>query len=437
MNDAHFQRGSLLYHQGRYADAIGELQLQLAAGESFPTHSLLALCFSEQQKYPEAMEHVQRAIHLAPDKPLGHYALAQVLLQRNRPAEAQAAIEEAIRLDPSDADYYALLGGIALRQSRWRDALNAANQGLAIEPEHQFLINLRATALVKLGDRAAAAATMGQALARRPDDPLTHANQGWALLHEGQPYKALEHFREALRLNPELEWARLGIVEALKARNFLYRAMLGYFLWMSRLPANVRIGLVGGALAANWIIGDLAVRSPHLAPFLWPVLYAYFAFVLLSWLSYPLFNLLLRIDKFGRHALSADQRSGANVLAVCLGIFLLAAGRSIAARLGWFGPTAVRQVELIDYCTQMCALLALPASAIYICDSGWPRQVMIAITAALAAAVALVSLLVGFPLSDVSPLILTPLVMVIRALPFGMLASQIAANYLMGASPKK
>jgi hypothetical protein len=62
---------------------------------------------------------------------------------------------------------------------------------------------------------------------------------------------------------------------------------------------------------------------------------------------------------------------------------------------------------------------------------------MIAITAALAAAVGLVSLVVGCSLSDVSPLILGPLVMVMRALPFGMLASQIAANYLMGASPKK
>ena len=41
---------------------------------------------------------------------------------------------------------------------------------------------------------------MGAALARRPDDPMTHANQGWALLHEGKPYPAMEHFREALRL---------------------------------------------------------------------------------------------------------------------------------------------------------------------------------------------------------------------------------------------
>ena len=229
VNDAHFQRGSLLYQQGRYADAIGELQLQLAAGETFLTHSLLALCLAQLEKFPEAMEHVQRAIHLAPDESFGHYALAQVMLHRNRFDEASAAIEEAIRLDPFDADYFAILGSIELRHSRWREALAAADQGLAIDPEHQLLTNLRAQALVKLGDRAAAAATIGEALARRPDDPYTHANQGWALLHAGQPHQALEHFREALRLNPELEWARIGIVEALKARNFRLSLDAGLF----------------------------------------------------------------------------------------------------------------------------------------------------------------------------------------------------------------
>jgi tetratricopeptide (TPR) repeat protein len=433
----HFQRGSLLYHQGRYAEAIGELHLQLAAGEDSLTHGLLALCFAQVQKFAEATEHAQQAIQLAPDEAFGHYALAQVLLLRNRFDEARAAILEAIRLSPYDADYFAILGSIHLRTERWREALEAANQGLQIEPEHGVLTNLRAQALVKLGDRAGAAATIGEALARRPDDPYTHANQGWTLLHQGQPYKAMEHFREALRLNPQLEWARLGIVESLKARNILYRLMLGYFLWMARLPSRVRLGLVGGAFVANMIVGEMASRSPRLAPILIPLLYAYFGFVLLSWLSYPLFNLLLRLDRFGRHALSPDQLRGANVLAVCLLVLLLAAGRSIAAHVGWPRVVDPGQVKLIDYCTQLCALLALPASAIYICDPGWPRQVMALITAALAGAVAIVAILVSFPLQQLSPFIVLPLGLLLLVLPFAMLLSQIAANYLMTATPRK
>ena len=56
-----------------------------------------------------------------------------------------------------------------------------------------------------------------EALGRNPENAHTNANQGWSLLHGGQPGKALEHFREALRLDPDLEFARAGMVEALKA----------------------------------------------------------------------------------------------------------------------------------------------------------------------------------------------------------------------------
>ena len=53
-------------------------------------------------------------------------------------------------------------------------------------------------------------------------------------MHAGDFRGALEHFREALRLNPSPEWARAGLVEALKAR-YPSAASLRYFLWMSTL----------------------------------------------------------------------------------------------------------------------------------------------------------------------------------------------------------
>ncbi len=65
-------------------------------------------------------------------------------------------------------------------------------------------------ALVKLGRKAEAGADDRAALLRDPENALTHANQGWALLEQGDHGKALEHFREALRIDPEIEWARAG-----------------------------------------------------------------------------------------------------------------------------------------------------------------------------------------------------------------------------------
>jgi len=427
MNNAHFQRGLLLYQQGRNQEAVGELRMQLGEdSEDSATHGFLALSLNELEQYAEATEHAQRAIHLAPDEALGHYVLARVMLSRNRLEEARAAILEAIRLNPYEADYFGTLALLELGKSRWREALAAANQGLQLEPEHGLCTNLRAQALVKLGDRSAAAATMGEALARRPDDAYTHANQGWALLHAGQPQQALHHFREALRLDPEMEWARAGIVEALKARNFVYRWMLAWFLWMSRLTPGTRWALVIGAYFGSRFIRQMANNSPPLAPFLYIILFAYIGFVLLTWLAPSFFNLLLRLDRFGRYALSADQVRGANVLAGCLLVFL-----------GCLVAYLVTGDEAMFLCMIFFGLITLPASAIYVCDAGWPRLTMAAITIGLLSAL-MFALTAGYladqwqsrPLQDLS-------LQIFSVLPLACIASQFAAMYLTQVTPKK
>jgi Flp pilus assembly protein TadD len=426
MNSGHLQRAMLLSEQGRHQEAVAELRLCLVQNtEDSLTHGLLALSMKELEQFDQATEHARRAIHLAPDESFGHYALACVMYDRKRFEEARLAILEAIRLEPYNASYFGILSSLELQKSSWRDALAAANQGLEIEPENPLCTNLRAQALVKLGDRAAAAATMGEALARRPDDAYTHANQGWAMLHAGQPYQALEHFRESLRLDPELEWARAGIVEAMKARNFIYRWMLAWFLWMSRLTPGTRWGIVIGAYFGSRIIREMARTSPELAPYLWPLLYAYYAFALMTWLAPSLFNLLLRLDRFGRYALSADQIRGANLLALCL--------FGAVAALACFCLTGQ---ELFLLAIIYAALLSLPASAIYVCDQGWPRQLMALITVGLLAMVLTALVAVGFEarLPPAAGMLLTP---VVTFLPLLMIASQFAANYLAQVTPQK
>lgn len=432
----HLQRGSLLFQQGRYEEAIGELHMQLAQSpEDCQTHALLALALAGLERLPEATQHAERAIHVSPDESLGHYALSYVLRERNRFAEAQRAIEEAIRLAPFDADYHGTLAGLHLDQQRWQAALEAADEGLAIEPEHNLCINMRSQALVKLGNRAAAAETMDQALARRPDDPLSHANQGWTLLHQGKPQPAMEHFREALRLDPTMEWARAGIVEAMKARHFVYRWLLAYFLWMARLSPGARWAFVIGGLLGSRVLRNVGTQIPVLFPLVAVVQCVYFAFVLMTWLAPSLFNLLLRLNRFGRHALSADQIRGANLLLACL----------VTTCAFLIGSIATGRVDVLLFAL-ICALLTLPASAIFSCHAGWPRNTMVAITAGLAAAtaVAAVTLLViphwvmhpWFPIRIIPPLF-GFVGSMMRFLPWAMLGSQLAANYLTSVTPKK
>jgi tetratricopeptide (TPR) repeat protein len=369
------ERGVLLYQQSRHEMAEGELRQALAAEpEDAYAHALLALCLSHREQFEPATAEAQQAIHLQPDFSFAHYAHARVLYDRNHYKEALAAIQEAIRLDCDDADYFSLLAGIHFDQQRWRDALEAAEQGLQFDAEHVGCTNLRAMALVKLGRRAEAGATIDAALSKNPESALTHANQGWTLLERGDPKRALEHFREALRLDPQNEWAQHGIVEALKARNFVYAAMLKYFFWMSRFSPRAQWGIILGGYFGNRLLGSLAKTNPGLAPWILPVQVVYVCFALMTWMASPFFNLLLRVNRFGRLALSREQTVASNWFGACL----------LCALLGLISClwTATRDPGLMA--ALVFGFLLLPVSAIFRCPSGWRRNAMAGLAVCLA-----------------------------------------------------
>ena len=362
----HFVRGSLLFSQRRYDLAVEELRLALAEDpQNSQAHSFLGICLAELGCYDEAEREAREGIALAPDLPLPHYAMAVVLMSRRRIEEALRAVEEAVRLDPGDADHHCLHAQVLFALRRWPDALAAAERGLQQDGEHVGCANFRAMALIKLGRKSEAGHTLDAALARDPEDALSHANQGWALVEQGDIPKALEHFKEALRLDPEMEYARVGIVEALKARHFVYRWMLRYFLWMNRLSGKAQWGIVIGGYLGYRVLNGVADANPLLAPFIWPVLGAYIAFALLTWLARPLFDLLLRLNRFGRLALSRDQTTASNAVGACLFLALV----SLALAL------LVSKEFLIA--AAFFGLLLLPVAGTFRVPEGWPRRVMI------------------------------------------------------------
>lgn len=346
---ANLARAQLLLQQGRYDMAETELRRALAENPQDETaHALLAICLANAEKFDAAVAAGQQAVGLGPDYSFCHYALGYALYRRDFHAsqkqtlfstrrefkEAEASVMEAIRLAPHEATAFSLLSSIRLARRDWKGALEAAEQGLAIDPQEVGCINDRATALTHLGRREEAGQTMDYALSEAPEDSHTHANMGWMLLHQRQPKEALEHFKEALRLDPTNEHAQAGIVEALKARNFIYRWMLAYFLWMSRLSAGAQWGMVLGGYFLIRFLGSASRKNPELEPYVIPIQILYTLFVILSWTAPHLFNLMLRLDKFGRYVLSRDQILGANLVGACLLVGFASIGAALVLDRG-------------------------------------------------------------------------------------------------------
>jgi tetratricopeptide (TPR) repeat protein len=415
----HQQRARVLVEQGRYDLAEKELRQALAADpDDGYCHALLALCLCEQEKYDAATDEAKRAIGLAPDVPFSHFLMGRVLLERNHFPEAAAAADQALRLDPSNADHYWLRGAIDLQQRDWSAALRNAEGGLAQNPEHIGCNNLRALALVKLGRNAEAGATIGSALARDPDNAFTHANQGWALLHQRDHRKALEHFREALRLEPGLDFARAGLVEALKAKNPIYGLMLRYFLWMSRLSGRAQWLIILGGFFGYRFLSRVARENPEVAPWVNPVLIAYIAFALMTWIAVPLFNLLLRFSRDGRHALTREDVVATNWVGglllpalVCFAVWLPTENLFALFGMIYFG------------------LLLPPVAAVFQCRAGWPRRWMTVYAVALA--------LLGVACVPMALLQMPGFLIAVQAFLWGSFLSGFVANGLMAVIPRR
>lgn len=427
-----FNRALVLQRQGRHEMAERELRKHLAGeADDAIAHAALAVSLLEQKKWDEAEREAREAVGLAPDHPFVHAVLARVLAERNRNDDAAIAIAEAVRLDPADADHHAYRGAIELDRGRWADALAAAETALALDAEHVGATNIRAMALVKLGRAAEAGQAIDAALARAPDDATTHANRGWTLLEQSRRQEAMRHFRESLRLEPEGDWARTGMIEAIKAGNPLYAIVLRYFLWMQKLGPGAQWGILMGGFFGGRLLSGIARANPAVAPWVTPMLVAYAGFAILTWLAVPLFNLMLFLHPFGRHALSVDQRRQATAVGTCAAAALLALAAGAVTGVAWIGilPGIV------------FGLLTIPVAAVFECQTGWPRWTMAAVAGVLATlGIACLAGLAGallLPDDGGGRASLAVMKAAIGLYVPGIVLSQFAANWLVSRRPRR
>jgi tetratricopeptide (TPR) repeat protein len=363
--DSQVQRARLLIAQSRFDLAERELRGSLAADpRDWLPHALLSYALLRQDKNAQALEEARAAIGCMPDAPYAHYVHALALLEADKRKEARAAARQALELDPQDPDHHSLLGWMDLGEKRWQEALDNAEAGLALDPEHVQCANVRAQALVKLGRGGEAGDALDATLSRDPGSEVTHANMGWTLLERGEHRRALEHFREALRLDPNFEWAREGIVEAMKARHLLYRVMLRWFFWMGKLQAKAQWALILGAVFGLRFLRSLGRENPGLEPIVLAISVAYIVFMAATWLAKPLFDLVLRMDAFGRHCLSEEQVKGTNWLGATL---VLALAFLVAHFAAPGGPWLMAAAGALALC--------LPVSGIFQAAPGPRRRV--------------------------------------------------------------
>ena len=294
-------------------------------------HLLGTAIFSQNNRNAEALQAVERAIAIAPNDAAHHALRAFILNALERPREALEAARTARALDPYEQDALIAEAQAHIQTQAWVKAERAAREALAIDADSSPAANLLAVALRMQNKRAENDAQIAGLLARDPEDDYTHYNAGWSALDRGDHRSAETHFREALRLNPEFEEARDGLLTSFRARSRPYRAYLWYSMKMARLPAGARWAVVIGIYFIYRLARTAAgTISPGLAI---AVAALYLLFVFWSFIANPVGNLMLLWDRFARYALRSDEKIEAAAAGggVVVGLLLLLVGLALSS----------------------------------------------------------------------------------------------------------
>jgi tetratricopeptide (TPR) repeat protein len=323
-----FVHGLLLQDQGRLVEAEACFYGVLAREpENHYCYFRLALCQMNQEgKKQRALESVESAIRLQPLDSTYHAIRACILAMVRRGPEALIAAEEAIGLAPEDALARAAKANALSSMERWAEAEQWCRLALECDPDHSMAANLLAHVLRMQGKVAENADAVAALLAADPEDSMAHVNAGWSALQRGNHQQAEVHFREALRLDPESDIARSGLIESFRARSIFYRAYLAYSFYLQRFTAGKQWAIMIGLYAVYQIArANLQRIDPRLAVgfvFLW------LALVFWIWLAPGVGNFLILLDRSARLAL--DRQGAWLGLAVggglLLGVTMLAGG---------------------------------------------------------------------------------------------------------------
>lgn len=321
MELAQLKKAEHLLSQDRFGEAKNEIKQYLSSDpENVGALIMLVQAYLGLDQHENADKVADDILKLDASNPVVLYLKGITQVGIGKSKNALKFLDNALSIDPNMVDAHGVRAVIFYGEAKFEEALAAANAGLALDPHHQLCLNQRSRALLKLGRTELHLEADKQALKNNPMSAQTHATVGWSELEKGDIKKAKDHFREALRLDPNDAYARSGMLHAIKSTNWFYRLFMMYLFWMQGLKPNVRwaVVIIGYLLIVglNRYSGELGMFTPVAKI----IIYLYMIFAISTWIIGSVSNIFLRFHSFGKYLLSESEIKAANKSAVLLGL---------------------------------------------------------------------------------------------------------------------
>lgn len=202
----------------------------------FPAN--LAGALLEVGELPAAESASREAIRRAPADVQSHINLGQALWKQSRREEGITASAKAVELAPNRADSRSQLGLYLLEAGRATEAADQLSRALQLEPSPANHANL-GNAMLALHNYDAAVDLYRRAIALKPNVPEYHHNLMLSLSEAGRSIEAIAPGRRAVELRPDFFEAWLKLAELLKATSPPDEAIAAYQSALALKPDHV------------------------------------------------------------------------------------------------------------------------------------------------------------------------------------------------------
>ncbi len=223
----HRDQGRQLQEKGQFDQAEQEYRAALALEKQNPILLLdLGSLFFVQGKFSEAEVQFRGVVKLWPNSPVARSYWASSLHGKGSLELAIAEQRSGIRLDPDYAYGHSNLGTLLVDKGDFYGAAAEFREALRIEPGDNSYRLSAGDALARAGRVDEGIAEMREAIRQKPDDAWAHNRLGTILGDLKKDFdQDISEQKIALRLNPNLEPAHLGLGLALFHKGNLDQAI--------------------------------------------------------------------------------------------------------------------------------------------------------------------------------------------------------------------
>jgi tetratricopeptide (TPR) repeat protein len=243
---------------------LGVVVLVPVRTDNFPAHIKAQMAF-RSGVHDAADKYLESWLKASPDSAAAHLLKGRIAVAKNQLPEAAEELKRLQSLGAPRDEIRLLHALIAAKAGRTTEAIPTLKQAFdeaGRKPDMQ-IDELLAKAYLETFDLKNAGAVLDRWAADFPDDPKPHLWRAEIHGRDGGQVGAVEQdYREALRRDPSLAKARLGLAEELRKAHRTAEAAAEYDAYLALEPNNAAAHLGAGRNLLEH--GDQAAASRHL-----------------------------------------------------------------------------------------------------------------------------------------------------------------------------